>query len=295
MRPTRLAVAVLAAVLSLLASHAPARAQDDGGAPLREVLGGPRAKVMLLGVFHFQDAGLDSYKPRFPFDVLAPGRQREVEEVVERVARFQPTRVAVEQPASQQPRLDSLYAEYAAGRWTPRSNEIYQIGFRLAKRLGHAGVHAADARRRWYADLTDSLIQARARELGQARLLDGGTRWDTLYTRLYEHDDSLKTVRTLRETFLYINSPARVRAGHGAYLTGSFGLGAGDDYLGADMRTAWYNRNLRIFENLRRLVRSPEERIVLVVGAGHLPILRHLVESSPELELVEVSEYLGGS
>ena len=60
-----------------------------------------------------------------------------------------------------------------------------------------------------------------------------------------------------------------------------------------DVITAWYNRNLRIFANLQRITEPPGERLLVVYGAGHIPILRHCVEASPEYDLVEVADYLG--
>lgn len=58
-------------------------------------------------------------------------------------------------------------------------------------------------------------------------------------------------------------------------------------------KIAWYNRNLRIFANLLRIIEREDERILLVIGSGHLGILRHAVETSPEYQLVEVEGYLG--
>jgi Family of unknown function (DUF5694) len=285
-RPVRIAILLL----STLPPAAPLLAQDPEPELLRG--GWPRAKVMLLGTFHFQDSGQDGYKPQVDVDVRSPERQREVEEIVDRIARFRPTKVAVEQRHDRQARLDSLYREHVAGRWELGANEIYQLGFRLARAMGHERVYAVDAPARWYdPGQSEEDFAARARAMGQEHHL--ATRWDTLYYHLYAHGDSLKASRTLRETLLEANDPARVRLGHGHYLVGSFRVGKDEDYLGADTRTAWYNRNLRIFHNLTRITGSPGERIVFIVGSGHLPILRHLVESSPEYELVEPSEYLG--
>jgi hypothetical protein len=89
------------------------------------------------------------------------------------------------------------------------------------------------------------------------------------------------------------NEPARLLANHGQYLIGGFRLGKDDDYLGPDMRTRWYNRNLRIFNNLQRITASPDERILVIIGSGHVPIIRHALEASPEFDLVEVRDVLG--
>jgi hypothetical protein len=58
--------------------------------------------------------------------------------------------------------------------------------------------------------------------------------------------------------------------------------------VGADLGAAWYARNLRIFRNLQRLGECPEERVLLFIGAGHVPLLRFVAQASPEHERVEV-------
>jgi hypothetical protein len=56
--------------------------------------------------------------------------------------------------------------------------------------------------------------------------------------------------------------------------------------------SGWYNRNLRIFRNLQRITRGPDERLLLIIGSGHLPILRFVAEHSPEYVLEEPGDYL---
>lgn len=75
-------------------------------------------------------------------------------------------------------------------------------------------------------------------------------------------------------------------------MLGSVAIGRGADYPGADGLSGWwYNRNLRIFANIRRLI-EPGDRVLVLIGAGHVPILRHAVQASPELKLVEVAAVL---
>lgn len=266
-------------------------------APQDALAGVRKADVLLVGTFHFADAGLDDYKPRFPWNPLQPVRQQEIAEVVRLLAEFRPTRVALEWPIARQAGLDSAYRAYLAGRVPLAANERDQLGFRLARALGHERVYAVDAPARSYdPTMTEQEYDGRV-----ARLIEGAdgkllARQQDLERRfrvLADFEDSLKTTMPLREYLLRANEAERVLAGHGQYLIGAFYLGRDDDYLGPDMRTRWYNRNLRIFHNLQRLTVSPDERIVVIIGSGHLPILRHSVQASPEYRLVEVSEYLG--
>ena len=117
------------------------------------------------------------------------------------------------------------------------------------------------------------------------------------YEGLYRQADKQKTQQTLTDTFLQMNTEERLLRRHGHYLVGAFEVGdpkgeANEQYPGADSTTGWYNRNLRIFANLQRLLEKKDERILVIIGAGHVPILRHAVQASPQFELVEVSEVL---
>jgi hypothetical protein len=54
----------------------------------------------------------------------------------------------------------------------------------------------------------------------------------------------------------------------------------------------WYARNLRIFNHIRALATSPNDRIFVVYGAGHLTYLRKDAVESEQFTLVEPSTYL---
>jgi hypothetical protein len=273
---------------AVLVTATTANAQD----PVTALRGEPRAGVLLLGTFHFQDAGLDGYKPEFPFEVRSPKRQQELEEVLARLAAWKPTRIAIESRTDRQARIDSLFALYPGGGMDTLRNEIYQVGFKLAKRLGHPGVFAIDAPAR-ALDSAMTEEEWRRRRAAQKKGPLSAIDWDARYKALYRQDDSLKTVLTLREILLRANDPDRLALGHGHYLVGHLLDGAPGDYFGADgFVSAWYTRNLRIYSNVVRLVRTPEERILVLIGAGHVPILRHAMASSPAVQLVDVAEVL---
>ena len=257
----------------------------------------PQAQLLLLGTFHFDDPGLDDYRPQFPWDPMTPTHQQEILSVVEQLAAYRPTRIALEWPAARQAALDSLYSAYRSGAASLNGNERQQLGFRLAHLLGHERVHAVDApARSYFPSMTQEAYETHAGRLmalatpGQ---LEAQQALEERYAAQHRVDDSLKTVMPLAAYLRRVAEPDRLLANHGQYLIGGFHLGLGDDYLGPDMRTRWYNRNLRIFHNLLRITRSPEERILVIIGAGHVPILRHAAQASPEYELVEVADYLG--
>jgi hypothetical protein len=252
-----------------------------------------RTQILVLGTFHFQDAGLDEYKPKFSVNMLSAERQREIADLLQRLGTFRPTKIAVEWREERQAALDSSYTAFLGGQRQLGANEIHQLGFRLGQMLGHTTLYAVDAAARWYdlAMNTDTLA-SRAKRFGQSSLIARTPQWDGYYQQVYSREDSIKTTMRLGEYLLHLNSAAVLARSHGAYLVGSVEVGGHGDYSGADMRSAWYNRNLRIFTNLLRLQSEREERVLLIIGAGHAPLLRHFIESAPELRLVLPDAYL---
>jgi hypothetical protein len=276
------------------------------------------AQIMLLGTFHFQDAGLDWYKPQHDIGVLSDQRQRELADVIACLRAFHPTKIAIERRPDQQASIDHEYRAYQQQSFPLPANEAYQLGFRLAGALGHQQLYCIDAWGRYYRpalDLEDHAHNRTTEELnhflaeqydfdptrdltreaeqhGQEALIAA---WTEQLTRTLKHAERERLACTIRETLVRGNSEQALQESHGLYLTGWFKIGSGHAYPGVDWVTAWYNRNLRIFANLQRITSSSDDRILVIFGAGHIPILRHCVLASPEYTLVEVGEYLAST
>lgn len=248
-----------------------------------------KSKLMILGTFHYRDGGQDGYKPKFSVNIKSEKRQAEVKELLELLAKFKPTKIAIENMQQYQGFHDSLYSEFQAGRYLPGENEIYQLCYQLANKMGHKKVFTVDAPGRSYENLLNK--DSFAIKYQQEAYFD--KIYGQLYNNLYKYEDSLMTLMPLRNYYLFENDPRRINNSHGHYIIGSYKLAANGFYPGADAATTWVNRNMRIFANLMQLAASSnEERIFLVIGSGHLPILRFLAMSSPEIEFVDVRDYL---
>jgi len=256
-------------------------------------IGKHKAKVMVLGVFHFSNPGLDSYKPRFPFNILDEKRQSELDTLLAKISEYKPTKILLEWNRI---KMDSIttqrFNEYKNGEFNidDKSNEVYQIGFKLGKKLGHSNVYCSDASTDWFGVEMDwdnydedSYLKSKG-QYGKAKRYD--------YESFYTLGDSLKTTHSLSEHLIWLNTPANRLKDHQAYLT-SIIEGAGDNYLGADAVANWYRRNLKIFANAYDFTDfEKEERLLLIYGAGHVWQLRQLFIDSPDYTYVEVNEYL---
>lgn len=105
-----------------------------------------KTEVLTLGTFHFNFPNLDVVQTskKDQIDVLQPKFQKEIEAIVNKIARFRPTIIVIERPPSRQQQTDSLFNSYLSGNYALRRNEEEQIGFRLAKQLGIQKLYCVD-------------------------------------------------------------------------------------------------------------------------------------------------------
>ena len=255
--------------------------------------GGGPVQVMVLGTYHMDNPGRDVHNLEAD-DVLTPKRQKELAQLADHLAKFRPTKIAVEVPAStandkgaedrKHSRFVDRYPEYLAGEMEPNRNEVVQIGFRLAKKMGHEKVYGIDAK----GPFPFGRVAKWAEENGQSDLLAAGHK--EAQSMLAEMGEWLSS-KDLVQCFAHFNRPEVIQRTQEGYIGYLLPVGAGDEYPGADLVEGWYGRNLRIFANLVRIA-EPGDRILVLFGLGHAPYLRQLTVEAPGFELVEPRDYL---
>lgn len=265
---------------------------------LRSMIEGPdaatRPQVLLLGIFHFENPGLDAHKSKYTFDPYSENGRPQVEEVLARLDAFAPTKILIERSPQYQADIDAWYESYKAGKHPTNPNEILTIGFALAHRRAHPRVYGFDARAEWLSTTpeTEEAFIAAAKAMNMEWTLNDPI--DARYMQMYKASDEIEESLTLRQRLRLINNPDALRLSHGAYLYSSgFRLSDGTTFPGPDgFTSAWHNRNIRMYANMQRIA-EPNDRILIIVGAGHVPILKHCIESDPLMILVPVDDYLG--
>lgn len=128
---------LILAVASFTAVHASLASEPAPETPA------PPAKLLILGSFHFSNPGLDLVKTRI-IDVMQPTSQQYLEQLAQRLAGFKPTAVLLEYSPESNDKINARYRDYLAGRYTLGSNEMYQIGFRVARLAGLKEVRGFD-------------------------------------------------------------------------------------------------------------------------------------------------------
>jgi len=251
-----------------------------------------KPSVLLLGTFHFEGELVDNYQPQEKFEVnmLLPERQVQIEEVLTQLEKYKPTIVCIEAKAKSQRIYDSLYSDYLQeGNTNNQISERITIGFELAKRTGLRRIYCIDTEPyKTYLSKDDSATFLKYADQPD-NVIDY---WSQQQERHYNYDDSLIYAMPLKDYLLYANSDSVNKKEMGFFLV-STRRGTNEDPVGADgWITKYYNRNIRIYSNVQRLNPKPNDRILIIYGATHLYILKHLFEASPEFELVSLDRYL---
>jgi hypothetical protein len=261
----------------------PALAQDEVRL-LRERAPDQRPTLMVLGTGHLNNPGRDLINTNVD-DVLTETRQTQILAVVEQLAAFQPTHIAVEWSADEQSALDARYREYRQGRYTLSRSEVDQIGLRLAAGLRLARVHAVD----WSGNSPGERQDYDWVHYGEAH----GQRAHVAAISDPKRNLGIVPLGTQRigTWLLQVNRPELLAAGHRNYFDWA-AIGDDERQPGASWVGAWYGRNLRIFNNLVRLTHRPQDRVLVIYGYGHAYLLRQFSIESGAFHLQEVSEVL---
>jgi hypothetical protein len=244
-----------------------------------------RAEVLVLGVYHMANPGHDIFNMKAD-DVLAPQRQQEIAEVIETLKKFKPTKVALEADVYGK-RIVQQYADYLAGKYTLTRNEDDQLAYRLAKEMGHATIYPVDVD----GDFPWQRVINYAKGSGRSKDLDG--MMGEIGAMVKAQNDYLAS-HTVLQTLLYMNADDKVASDVGMYYREAQ-LGEPGDWPGADLVADWFRRNMRIYSNVMSLIQSPNERVVVIFGAGHLGWLQHDFASNPTVRLRKLAEFTTAS
>jgi hypothetical protein len=243
-------------------------------------------EVMLLGTYHFAGTTTDAVQHRTE-DVLTLSRQTELEDLVDRLARWSPDQIAVEWPLTLTDSTTARYQRYVETGTTQSRNEVVQIGFRLAKRLGHPTVYPIDHPMRIGNDSIGALF-ARRPELKR--------HMDSLQAVMQAGADSSGAWRqasTILEHLRAANTDAALHRGNSLGMFGGLlSAGEGNNYGGPEILARWYERNIKMVHNLTRVLRPDTRRVLVLVGSGHVPPLRNILDEAPQFCPVSPLPYL---
>jgi hypothetical protein len=217
-------------------------------------------------------------------DVQSPKRQQEIVQLIEVLKKFRPTRIAIEADVDSE-QVAQRYSDYLAGKYTLSRNETNQIGFRLAKELGHPAIYPVDVEGEFPWQRVVNYAKANGRA-DQFEALNA-----SIGKQVKEQDEFLHS-HTVLEMLEYMNSDAMAAQGMASYFA-DVRFGESGEYAGPDLLAAWYQRNIRIYCNIIKLIKSPDDRVLVIYGAGHLGWLQQDVANDSSVKLRKLAEFTG--
>lgn len=237
-----------------------------------------KPKIMILGTFHMSSSS-DLINTKVD-NLTSDKRQGEIIELVNKIKKFDPTKVAVEYEYKYEEELNADYTKYINGEMQLKMWETHQIAFRLAKSLEHKKIYPIDWMERGAAIYPISEVYEYTKK-NQPQLLD---LFSDSNFKFGEND-------IVSDIYRSYNDRDYIRKTHESYVNMAR-IGLDNEYVGMGWLIWWYQRNLIIFAHLAQLIENSNDRIFLLIGSGHIGILSNFLNESGLFEVVDAIDYL---
>jgi len=254
---------------------------------------------MLLGSDHLSNPGINYINFQYD-DVLVPKRHREMKQLVKQLKAFSPTKIAIAMDERFDDEIHQQYQGYLNGTYKLTRSQYEQIGFQLAKELKHPKLYCIDYNLEEDSmhPLSDPSIQESMNFVGFAKAHNQEHLLPDMSAggKVTQDENGVNWIKPKRyESMIDIhrrlNLPETLYKCHQVYLQIAK-IGQGDQYPGANWVTyIWYARNIKIYSNLTRITESPDDRILLIICAGHVFLLQRFLEESGSYTIENVLKY----
>ncbi len=249
-----------------------------------------KLEVLLVGSSHwnnYNSEGLDVAQTN-EIDILSSKYQSDLNEIVEKIKVFNPDKIFVERTLKYQPKLDSLYHLYTTTNWGKgRRNEIYQLGFKVAKELKHLKVYGVDFRNTQFP--YDSLINS-MEKAHQTALIS------SFHEDIKQFEQNYNTLisekKSLKDIFYFLNDAEQRKLGLAWYLNGANKGGDLESTVGSFLASEWIKRNIYSYGLIQKYTESKDERIMVLMGASHIAVLENFIAIHPAWKAIGLKEIM---
>lgn len=243
------------------------------------------APVMVLGTHHFRQEQ--------HYDELSAENQQLLKQLIEALEKFQPTKVVIEWEPSFAATTNEKYQNYLKGEFSIDSlaNEVYQLGFRMAKQMGHDSIYLFDDQTPFIGSLegfTFDKFGAYAEEQDPIFF----KAHEALLIERYGKNQTALQALNLYDYLLMINSPEANKINAQRMHMYEVRVGIQKNWQGPDWLGRFYRRNVRMMANVLQFTDVEKDRILIIVGDNHKWILDQLFEYTPDFKRVSSYDYL---
>lgn len=238
------------------------------------------AEVMVLATHHFSQK------------ILLENNQRELQLLNTQLLAFKPTKIFVEWEPEIQQKVDKLYQQYQKGELSlkERHNEVFQLGFKLAKLAQLDKVYLLDDQTPFIGSLDGFSFE---KLLAKAKQNDDGfyNRHESEIVEKFRQNQALYQSLSLFQQIALRNSPQAQQINSKRMHAYENRIGIQANWMGPDWLGRWYRRNVRMSSNVLKYTQN-EDRVLIIVGDNHKWILDYLFAQMPEFTVKSSWELL---
>jgi hypothetical protein len=253
-----------------------------------------KKEVLLIGTFHYNNPGADVAKTK-TFDVLDEKSQNQLEHIAEKIRTFNPSKVFVEWPYDEQKELDSLYNLYRENRYFTNDglsdfylkNEIFQLAFQASKKSNLEKLYAIDYRETEFPfDSVMRIIITNKQSDLQAEIENGIKYFTT------EFDNRVENGTSLLELTYFLNTDDMRNKSNRLQAELPLVAGKNEEFIGPYLVSEWHRRNLYMWSLVQKQLEGNDKRIVLLLGASHIAMIKGYIDKNEGFEAVELKEIM---
>ena len=258
--------------------------------PLKDYSSLANREVMVLGTFHFNK------------DVLNAESQESIHSLVEALTSYQPTKIFVEWELDLFEKTNERYREFLQDSLSldDLHNEVFQLGFRLAKQLNHDSIYLFDDQTPYIGSLgafrTDEDPFSFDLFIEYANQNDSGffDRYLPILTENFNYNKAILDTLSISDQITVLNAPKKQEINAQRMHLLEMRIGIQKNWSGPDWLGRWYRRNVRMAANVLKLS-DDGDRVLLIVGDNHKWALDELFENTPDFKVDSSWELLNQS
>lgn len=239
------------------------------------------AKVMLFGTFHFSNPSLDEVKIKAK-NVMDSESQSYLEDLCQKIATFRPTEILLEYDPKKDQEINDKYTEYLKGTYSLKTDEIEQLGFRIAKFSELDRLHSFDVR-----DVPLKAEPLFEQFKNEPQL---GKMFNKMIREMEESENKNHSTLSLKELLKLYNSLEMDLKNKSFYMATNV-AGVDQNFSGAELSSSWWHRNFRMYAKIQNFAKAGE-RLLVIGGQGHTAILRDLVSFDSNITNEDINSYL---
>ncbi|MDC6365564.1 MULTISPECIES: DUF5694 domain-containing protein [Flavobacteriaceae] len=239
-----------------------------------------QSKIMIVGTFHFNR------------EVLEEESQENISKLVKALSEFNPTKVVIEWEPSLSKKTNNEYHSYLKDSFdiSTLENEIYQLGFRIAKEAKNDSIYLFDNQTEYIGSLENFSFDSFAKYANEN---DGGfyNKHEKDLIETYNHNQEVFNNLNIYDQIALRNSQIAQKINEQRMHMYEIRVGIQKNWIGPDWLGRWYQRNIRMVGNILKM-NQKGDRILVIVGDNHKWTLDMLLENIPDFEVVSSWDYL---